>query len=379
MATVERRHPLSHPLGILIFAFLGIGLTIGQFLVTSRHFGALLPTTGDEGFAWLALDAFVLHAVLWVLHFSLWHLLEHWWRMDPPIHKLVTLCASSGVGVALIGAIVSWALVSSLIPNDAFEVYLWATIPLRAGTSLATALVAVLSYSLFLARREKQDRQESERRLRESLRESELQVVKARLQPHFLFNSLNSASALALIDGVKASSMIDSLAEFLRRSLTASQQSTVPLREEIEHVRHYLTIESIRFGDRLQTVWNIDAACETIKIPALLLQPLYENAIKHGLGKRVEGVCIQTIASIKDDSMVVEVRNQTHAPSVAKGTGFGLRSIRERLELMYADPRACLRTEHVDDWFVVRVCVPIGVPMDVLKGQVFSGANRNPA
>jgi LytS/YehU family sensor histidine kinase len=113
--------------------------------------------------------------------------------------------------------------------------------------------------------------------------ESELKALRAQLNPHFLFNSLNSISALTAVDPSRAREMCVLLSDFLRRSLGLGERRLVALREELDLARTYLAIEQIRFGARLKLAWTLDPAAEPALLPTLLLQPLVENAIKHGI------------------------------------------------------------------------------------------------
>src|SRR6185369_358054 len=116
----------------------------------------------------------------------------------------------------------------------------------------------------------------------------ELQSLRFQLNPHFLFNSLHSSSALATIDGMRAREMCLRLAAFLRSSLGLGSRESIPMREEVELARNYLEVEQVRFGERLRVEADIDPACENCGIPPLLLQPLVENAVKHGISGLVE-------------------------------------------------------------------------------------------
>jgi LytS/YehU family sensor histidine kinase len=162
--------------------------------------------------------------------------------------------------------------------------------------------------------------------------ESELKALRAQLNPHFLFNSLNSLSALTAVDPVRAREMCVLLSDFLRRSLGLGERRLVALREELELARAYLAIEQIRFGARLQLAWSVDAAAEPALLPTLLLQPLVENAIKHGIAALPEGGTLSVAAEVLEGHVVLRVDNPLDADSPApQGLGLGLRQVRQRL------------------------------------------------
>lgn len=168
------------------------------------------------------------------------------------------------------------------------------------------------------------------------LRDAELYKLRQQLQPHFLYNSLNSINALTMIDPAKAQEMIGRLSDFLRSSVKREAQELLPIQEEIDYINAYLAIESVRFGDRLKIEFsskNIDNA----KIPPFILQPLLENAIKYGLYGNTGSVVIGINIVLNDGMLVISITNPYDAEgSNRKGTGFGLKAIQRRLYLIYA-------------------------------------------
>jgi LytS/YehU family sensor histidine kinase len=162
--------------------------------------------------------------------------------------------------------------------------------------------------------------------------ESELKALRAQLNPHFLFNSLNSLSALTAVDPARAREMCVLLSDFLRRSLGLGERRLVALREELDLARAYLAIEQIRFGARLQVEWRIDPATESALLPTLLLQPLVENAIKHGIAALPEGGTLALDAELAEGHVIFRVTNPMDADvPTPLGLGLGLRQVRQRL------------------------------------------------
>ncbi|GGH67619.1 LytS/YehU family sensor histidine kinase [Filimonas zeae] len=190
-------------------------------------------------------------------------------------------------------------------------------------------------------------------------RDAELFRLREQLQPHFLFNSLNSISALTRSEPEKARHMIQQLSDFLRGTLRKEQKQWVPLQEELADLQLYLEIEKVRFGHRLQT--NIicsDEACK-LNIPALLLQPVVENAIKFGLYDTTDTVNIELQAREEKEALIVSVSNpfDPETSVAGKGTGFGLASVQRRLFLLFA--RADLVQTHTDNTtFTTTLIIP---------------------
>jgi two-component system LytT family sensor kinase len=171
-------------------------------------------------------------------------------------------------------------------------------------------------------------------------REAELSSLRQQLQPHFLFNSLNSISALAGSQPQQARLMIQQLSDFLRGTLKKEESSFVPLSDEISNVKLYLEIEKVRFGHRLNTDINIDDSCLELQIPHLLLQPIVENAIKYGLYDTLDPITISINARSVHNELVIEVKNPycSDISETSKGIGFGLSSLKRRLFLLYDRP-----------------------------------------
>jgi two-component system, LytTR family, sensor histidine kinase AlgZ len=167
-------------------------------------------------------------------------------------------------------------------------------------------------------------------------REAELKALRSQINPHFLFNSLNSISALTAADPKSARRMTELLAEFFRKSLDAGKKEFVTLREELELVSYYLDIEKIRFGKRLAVEIQIDEECPEKTVPPLILQPLVENAVKHGIAHLIGGGTITIKSRCGKKSLTVTVENPCD-PDRPKGTGnrLGLENIRNRLHTIY--------------------------------------------
>ncbi|HUB80669.1 MAG TPA: histidine kinase [Bryobacteraceae bacterium] len=202
-------------------------------------------------------------------------------------------------------------------------------------------LLYLLSAGLHYAALAVEASHEAERQAAEArtlAREAELQSLRNQLNPHFLFNSLHSISALATQDGARAREMCVRLADFLRSSLGLGSQENIPLREELALARSYLEVEQVRFGERLRVVEDVAAACQECSVPPLLLQPLVENAIKHGVAGMLEGGAIRLTVEQTDGAVSITVENGFD-PDMAmpRKLGIGLSHVRRRLEVRYGE------------------------------------------
>ncbi len=180
-------------------------------------------------------------------------------------------------------------------------------------------------------------------------REAQLKALKAQIDPHFLFNSLNSISALTAIDPAASRGMCQMLADFLRKSLDQGPKESIPLEEELELVSSYLAIEKMRFGARLTMQLEISDEARQCLVPPLLLQPLVENAVRHGIAARVEGGEIRLIAERQNARLEIQVGNPVDPdqPSGRKN-GIGIANVRGRLRTLYGNEASLdlTRDEH---------------------------------
>jgi sensor histidine kinase YesM len=193
-------------------------------------------------------------------------------------------------------------------------------------------------------------------------REAELTTLRQQLQPHFIFNSLNSINALIGTQPEKARTMVQQLSDFLRGSLRKEEKQLVTLREELHYLQLYLDIEKVRFGHRLVTSLEYDPACLELKMPSLLLQPIVENAIKFGLYDMTDEILISLRAQKKDNELELIVKNpfDPDTAEARKGTGFGLSSISRRLYLLYAR-NDLMQTTEDGNLFIATVRLPQAV------------------
>ncbi len=212
-------------------------------------------------------------------------------------------------------------------------------------------------------------------RIQIKLEEQERLLLQARMvalqnqiNPHFLFNTLNSVSSLVRFDPDTARELIIKLATILRRLLNSSE-SFVPLREEVEFIDNYLDIEVVRFGrDKLRVIKELEPESLEIMVPAMLLQPLVENSIKHGLSSKIEGGSIHLrsrlsadvlIIEVEDDGVGISARHSVERENGLGSTGIGMANVAERLKVLYGDAALITIDSHEGKGTLVRVRMPI--------------------
>ncbi|WP_320052114.1 histidine kinase [uncultured Acetobacteroides sp.] len=218
--------------------------------------------------------------------------------------------------------------------------------------------IVVLSYYLYIYSQNLREKHEKELLLQRSLKEVEISMLRAQINPHFLFNSLNSISSLTMVDADRAQEMVVKLSDYLRYTVSQEKTPFVALSKEIENIHRYLDIEKIRFGAKLQYSFAVEDEAADAAMPAMILQPLFENAIKHGVYESTEPIMVETKAYMEDDVLIVSIRNnyQEGAP-MGKGAGIGLRNIAERLKLIYQN-ETLLHIKNENQVFEVTLIIP---------------------
>lgn len=196
-------------------------------------------------------------------------------------------------------------------------------------------------------------------RLEATVRELELKTLKAHINPHFIFNSLNSIRALVDENPERARRAITELSNLLRSSMQMEQLQLVPLRHELDIIRDYLALESIRFEDRLKIETDIADDTLDLPVPPMMLQTLVENAIKHGINSRINGGWIRLRSFIEEDQHCLQISNSGNLNGTVITAGFGLSSTRNRLQILFGD-KAKLEVSQVDKEVVLSfVTMPI--------------------
>jgi two-component system LytT family sensor kinase len=239
-------------------------------------------------------------------------------------------------------------LVSVFNTDPVYLDFLRKSVPWRAGIGILYYEVLILVYYLIIFYGNIEENKLKEAELKTLVKESELNSLKSQINPHFLFNSLNSISSLTMIEPGKAQEMIIKLSEFLRYTLSKKEEKLTSLEEEISNINRYLDIEKIRFGKRLTVKQKIEPSCRKLKLPGLILQPLLENAVKYGIYESTEESVIEIISDCNSSALSLVIRNAWDPDFQSnKGEGIGLKNIRSRLRILYnRDDLLFIRKDH---------------------------------
>jgi two-component system, LytTR family, sensor kinase len=253
----------------------------------------------------------------------------------------------------------NWVLTYLLGADEYYSTFLEKSMPVRFIVSLLVLTFLTITNWLLYNLQEQKDSEQRQNAAEQLVKEAELARLRQQLQPHFLFNSLNSISALAGSKPNEARKMIQQLSDFLRGTLKKDDQQTVSLNEEIEHLKLYLEIEKVRFGHRLQVDVNMACDNKDVSLPPLLLQPIVENAIKFGLYDTIEDITISISCHFENNYLHIQIKNpfDSDTQQANEGTGFGLSSVQRRLFLLYAR-NDLMTTEKTNNMFITSLKIP---------------------
>jgi len=340
------RSPLSVTRFRLIFSICWL-IIVTDHILLLRWFGLSWQTAIVDG---VINDALLILACLLVIM-----MLHYYLPQKEKYFHLATWCLLITVIVILLTKVI----LKNIYAGDPDYIYffnrsLWVRSSLDFLLLGCIILISVIWYNW-----QEQSEQEERKQDAEKLsKEAELFKLRQQLQPHFLFNSLNSINALIGSRPEEARKMVQQLSDFLRGTIRKEEHQWVTLKEELQYLQLYLDIEKVRFGHRLSTKIECDASLDELKLPALLLQPIMENAIKFGLYDTIDEIEISLKAAKEENNLIVTVTNpfdpETSAP---KGTGFGLQSVHRRLYLLFARTDL-VTTEAKENIFTTTIKIP---------------------
>jgi two-component sensor histidine kinase len=324
---------------------------------------ALRPPVRGSSMLWSMLMSNLLDSYLWALT----TLAVFWLAHQFPVERgrILRAFAVHSIGGAVIllvrfGVFVEIVRYGGWLPNQSFELLFWTR--LNQNIVFYVLLLGVAHTTLYYRRY--RERERAAERLAAGLALARLQVLKMQLHPHFLFNTLNAISALIPAEAQPARRMVAHLGDMLRIALDHEETQEVTLRDELAFLEPYLEIEQARLGDRLTVAMNIDPATLDACVPHLILQPLVENAIRHGIAPRIEPGTARISATLGAAGHSLELEVRDDGPGIETDTrpaarkGVGLDNIKSRLEQLYGDEhRFDLRT-HPEGGAAVRVVLP---------------------
>jgi two-component system LytT family sensor kinase len=347
------KHPvLENRNRLIVWGLVWLFIAAGQTLLFYFAYGSFVNVSIP--------DIIVSLLIYSALALSVWYPFSYFNKSETKVFSLISNLILTGAITVTFWVLITKLIMMLVLPEENnYQAYWDATFPYRIGTGVFIYGLAILSYFLFASMTNLAEKKVREAKLESLVRETELKMLRSQINPHFLFNSLNSISSLTITDPEKARTMVIKLSDFMRYALSRKDEQPVSLKSEFENLRLYLDIEKVRFGDRLVTEEKIDPSCLAVMVPVMLLQPLYENAVKHGVYESIEKVSIITIASVKEGYLEINISNNFDPEANAvKGTGTGLLNVSRRLELTFGN-KASLSTNKKDNVFTVILFIPV--------------------
>lgn len=308
---------------------------------------------------WAITDAFVFDFLFAALAIGFWYTIRYISLEQKKVwNSIFYHVTTAGIFIFLwLG--VAYLLLGLFRPMELeYSIFLTKSLPGRIFYGILYYCVIVLVYFLNIYYVSYNQTRIRESELHSLVKDSELQLLKSQLNPHFIFNSLNSISSLTLSNPALAQQMIIQLSSYIRYALKQDRNELVGFSEELEYTQLYLSIEKVRFGEKLIFKTECTPESQLAKIPNMIIQPLIENAIKHGVYESLVPVVLELKSFIENNKLKITISNDVDAESIPKkGTGIGLRNVRERLYLIYGK-RDLMNTRREKDQYLVILTIP---------------------
>jgi len=282
-------------------------------------------------------DANVFNLLFAIIGYNLWFVVRFNLREKQKTFDMIVSHLITAVVIIAIWLLSSYFLMKNMYEDDTSYIqFLNDSLPWRVISGIFYYLFFIMFYYVMLYYEDLQEKLRVESELQNLVKEAELTALKSQINPHFLFNSLNSISSLTITNPDDAQVMVIRLSDFLRYSLSHDKNEKTSLADEINNLNRYLEIEKVRFGKRLNFVSHVSDDCLDLNIPNMILQPLIENSIKHGVYNSSEEVLVELKCELVGDYVQVEIKNDYDPEAVKKkGKGIGLSNIKKRLQLLY--------------------------------------------
>lgn len=348
-------HPVLKSRSRLVL-YLAVWVAFGLLLSEVLYFGAKASAY------WSLLFGVPLSLLLGLQSLSFWFFVQSMPPGETPPGRMAVTWLAAGVIslVVWLTASFGWALL--LLPEGtAYSPEAFGVLPFMVFAGAIGILLAVLGHYLAGAFQRSRTAERKALELQVMAREAELKSLRAQLDPHFLFNSLNSVAALIGNDTAAARQMCFLMAQFFRKSLSLGREQSIALSEEISLVETFLAIERVRFGDRLRTKFDVADDVRNVAVPPLMLQPLVENAVHHGVAHLLEGGLVCVTARRRDAFLEIVVENPCDPDRPAsRSTGVGLANVRSRVETLCGH-RASVDVDAGETHFRVSILLPADV------------------
>jgi sensor histidine kinase YesM len=345
-------HPILNNLrNLLLYVSAWVGLGFLYFAILRRYEAV--------EFSDAVLQSIVNSVLLGALNIGTWFLLKYNRFEEKAWYEILINIAAGGIFIILVRLSAEAVFLAFIEKDSSFiDLLTSGAFNLKYIFGISIFLITAMFYYIISYYQIFLQNKKRTAELNLMLRTQELDNLKSQINPHFLFNSLNTISFLVYTNPSAAHESIVKLSDFFRYSLAQSKNSQTKLKNELENVFRYLDIEKIRFKNKLEIISNVDEKCNDYEVPVMILQPIFENAVKHGVYQSAEKVTVTLDISDKSDYFSIVVSNNFDpANKNSSGTGTGLKNIENRLQLTYGrnDLLSVTKTENV---FTVKMFIP---------------------
>ena len=346
---MELRHPfITNPRLTMYYGLFWLAAAFAMVLI--------ITFSGGKDFQFALVEVFSFIIIYALIGSSIWYVIKFTTLEDNSTFRILlahVIAATIFVFIWIYLGVVSF----KLFHNNAEEMIKRGIVIRIFGGYMMYLIFVVFFYAVNYYQSFK-EKLKNEGKLLSLVKEAELHALKSQINPHFLFNSLNSISSLTMSDPARAQEMVINLSQLMRYSLKHDQKEKVLFKQELENNKLYLQIEKVRFGSKLNPVFEIDENCMKAEIPNMILQPLYENAIKYGVYEATEPIEIKTVCKCNEEFLQISISNPYDTNVMSKrGEGIGLRNIRDRLQIIYGNPYL-LKLDDNRKEFTVTLTIP---------------------
>ena len=330
---------------------------IGWLIIALAHV-FVLQFYFDIGLEISIVDSIVFNFIFAILGINLWYVVRFSKNYSSTYNLILNHLLAATI-TCLIWLTIGFYILLAIYETKVFYIdFLKVSLPWRAITGILFYSVFIMLYYLIIYYEDLQEKTQNETKLNTLIQEAKLNALKSQINPHFLFNSLNSISSFTISNPEKAQEMIIKLSDFLRYSLGHDKNEKTSLKNELNNLQKYIDIEKVRFGKRMNFSLEIPDNCYEIPIPNMILQPLIENTIKHGVYNSSEEVKVTLSCKNENNRLIIKLKNNyNQKTSNKKGEGIGLKNIGQRLQLIY-NRSDLLKINKSENLFEVILIIP---------------------
>lgn len=310
---------------------------IAGWIAIASLYSLVLYSSTEINLSYIAAESFIFNLIFAALAINLWYVVRFNTFETKTTLRIILNHFAGAITVSTVWIISSYMMMYIFVDlNAAEQHFLIDGTIIRFIVGLFYYLSTIIIFYLIIYYLNFKEKLTNESTLQTLMKENELKTLKYQINPHFIFNSLNSISSLILAEDKRAHEMTVKLSSFIRSTLSKNDNQFVKLCDEIKNLELYLEIEKIRFEDKFNYIKNVSENCCNVMIPNMLIQPLIENAIKHGVYESLEPVTISLTAEFVKEYLKIEIKNSFDIDAVPqKGEGIGLKNVSDRLKLIY--------------------------------------------